>query len=147
MEWKVRGIRGATTVSENTPKAIAEAVTELLDEIEAHNQFTPEEIICVFFTATADIDAMFPAAVARKRPGWDCVPLLDLQQMQVKGSLPYCIRILMQVNTPQPQAAIVHCYLRQAKALRPDLNLAALDDAIGSATSRSEIASVSKTKH
>lgn len=130
MEWKVRGIRGATTVSENTPKAIAEAVTELLDEIEAHNQFTPEEIICVFFTATADIDAIFPAAIARKRPGWDCVPLLDLQQMQVQGSLPYCIRILMQVNTPQPQSAIVHCYLRQAKELRPDLDLAALDNAI-----------------
>ncbi len=138
MQWKVRGIRGATTVSENTPEAIANAVTELLDEIELHNQFTPEEIICVFFTATADIDAVFPAAIARKRPGWDCVPLLDLQQMQVQGSLSRCIRILMQVNTLQPQSAIVHCYLRQAKELRPDLDLAALDDAIASISKKKQ---------
>ena len=128
MEWKVRGIRGATTVAENTALAIAEAVMELLDEIEAHNQFSPDEIICVFFTATPDLDAMFPAAAARKRQGWDCVPLLDLQQMDVEGSLKRCIRILIQVNTLQPQSAIVHRYLRQAQILRPDLKPKSLVD-------------------
>ena len=45
MEWKVRGIRGATTVESNTREAIAEAVTELLDEIEAHNSFSSEDIM------------------------------------------------------------------------------------------------------
>ena len=122
MEWKVRGIRGATTVTENTAQAITEAVMELLDEIEAHNQLDPKEIICVFFTTTPDLDAIFPAAAARQRPNWDTVPLLDLQQMHVKGSLQRCIRVLIQVNTPHPQSAIIHRYLRQAKTLRPDLN-------------------------
>ncbi|GAB4546258.1 MAG: chorismate mutase [Pleurocapsa sp.] len=122
VEWKVRGIRGATTVTSNSIEAIKEAVTELLDEIEAHNQLDPQEIICVFFTATSDLNATFPAAVARQRPGWDRVPLLDLQQMHVDGSLKRCIRILIQVNTLQPQSAMVHRYLRQAQALRPDLN-------------------------
>lgn len=123
MEWKVRGIRGATTVTENTVQGITEAVIELLDEIEAHNQFRPEEIVCVFFTTTADLDAIFPAAVARQRSNWCSVPLLDLQQMHVKGSLERCIRILIQVNSPRPQSAIVHRYLRQAQALRPDLDI------------------------
>lgn len=123
MEWKVRGIRGATTVTENTAAAMAIAVNELLDEIEAHNLFKPEDLVCVFFTVTADLDAMFPAAAARKRPGWDCVPLIDLQQMHVAGSLERCIRILVQVNTLLPQSAITHCYLRQARALRPDLDI------------------------
>ena len=123
MGWKVRGIRGATTVTENTVQGITEAVIELLDEIEAHNQFHPEEIVCVFFTTTCDLDAIFPAAVARQRPNWCSVPLLDLQQMQVKGSLKRCIRILIEVNSPHPQSAIVHRYLRQAQALRPDLNV------------------------
>ncbi len=122
MEWKVRGIRGATTVTENTAQAITEAVIELLDEIEAHNQLDPKEIICVFFTTTPDLDAIFPAAAARQRPNWNSVPLLDLQQMQVKGSLQRCIRVLIQVNTPHPQSAIVHRYLRQATILRPDLS-------------------------
>ena len=123
MEWKVRGIRGATTVAENTVLAMAEAVNELLDEMEAHNQFQAEDIVCVFFTTTADLDAIFPAAVARKRPGWNCVPLLDLQQMHVQESLKRCIRILIQVNTSLPQSAMVHRYLRQAQALRPDLDV------------------------
>ena len=122
MESKVRGIRGATTVRENTAKAITEAVNELLDDLEAHNQLDPKEIICIFFTTTSDLDAIFPAAVARQRSNWDSIPLLDLQQMHVQGSLQRCIRVLIQVNTPQPQSAIIHRYLRQAKMLRPDLS-------------------------
>ena len=123
MEWKVRGIRGATTVAENTPVAMTLAVNELLDEIEAHNIFKPQDLVCVIFTVTADLDAMFPAAAARKRPGWNYVPLIDLQQMHVAGSLERCIRVLAQVNTALPQSAITHRYLHQAQALRPDLNI------------------------
>ncbi len=124
MDSRVRGIRGAITVEENTAKAITEAVAELLDEIEAYNSFNPKDIVCVFFTATPDLDAMFPAAATRERPGWNNVPLLDLQQMKAKNDLPRCIRILIQVNTIVPQSEIVHCYLRQARSLRPDWDLA-----------------------
>ncbi|MEY2856463.1 MAG: hypothetical protein RLZZ74_772 [Cyanobacteriota bacterium] len=123
VEWQVRGVRGATTVTENTVTAMSDAVHELIAEIEAHNLFRPEDIVCVFFTVTADLDAVFPAAAARKRPGWDHVPLIDLQQMNVQGSLDRCIRILIQVNTSVAQSAIVHRYLRQAQTLRPDLDV------------------------
>jgi chorismate mutase len=122
VEWKVRGIRGAITVSENSYDAIADAVTELLNDIEAHNTFNSEDISYVFFTTTPDLDAVFPAAIARTRPGWDQVPLLDLQQMAVPGSLSFCIRVLIQVNTTSPQSAMVHRYLRKAQYLRPDLS-------------------------
>ncbi|MEL6929546.1 MAG: chorismate mutase [Cyanobacteria bacterium J06600_6] len=123
VEWQVRGIRGATTVAENTATAMGDAVHELIAEIETHNLFRPEDIVCVFFTVTTDLDAMFPAAAARNRPGWDCVPLIDLQQMNVEGSLKRCIRVLIQVNTSVSQSAIVHRYLRKAQALRPDLDV------------------------
>ena len=123
VEWRVRGIRGATTVTENTATAMSDAVHELLAEIEVHNSFQPQDIVCVFFTVTADLDAIFPAAAARKRPGWDCVPLIDIQQMHVEGSLKRCIRVLIQVNTTLSQSAIVHRYLHQASALRPDLDI------------------------
>ena len=122
VEWKVRGIRGATTVNENTVPAMTDAVNELLNEIEAHNQFHAEDIVCVFFTVTADLDAIFPAAAARKRPGWNFVPLIDLQQMHVRGSMERCIRILIQVNTSIPQSKITHRYLRGAQNLRPDIS-------------------------
>jgi chorismate mutase len=123
VEWKVRAIRGATTVSENTVEAIREAVTELLDELESRNHLDPENIISVTFSVTRDIDVIFPAAIARSRPGWDNVALLDVQQMHVEGSLPRCIRFLIHVNLPVLQERIYHPYLRLAQNLRPDWSL------------------------
>ena len=123
MDWKVRAIRGATTAEANTQEAIAVAVTELLDDIQQRNELDPEEIINVIFTATADLDAVFPAKIARQRNKWDSVPLLDVQQMAVESSLKLCIRVLIQFNTQKKQAEIQHSYLRHASNLRPDLSL------------------------
>ncbi|MEQ9483535.1 chorismate mutase [Coleofasciculus sp. F4-SAH-05] len=123
MEWKVRAIRGATTVSENSVAAIREAVNELLDELEACNPLDLSEIVSVTFSVTGDLDAVFPAAIARERPHWNNVPLLDVQQMHVKGALERCIRFLIHFNTPDPHVKIYHPYLRQAKSLRPDWSL------------------------
>ncbi|NET60463.1 MAG: chorismate mutase [Symploca sp. SIO2E6] len=120
VEWRVRAIRGATTASENTVEAIREAVMELLDELEAHNQINHDDIISVIFTTTRDLDAIFPAAIARERPHWNDVALLDVQQMYVNGSLNHCIRCLLHINLPTSQVKIYHPYLRQAKKLRPD---------------------------
>ncbi|HEY9742104.1 MAG TPA: chorismate mutase, partial [Coleofasciculaceae cyanobacterium] len=108
VEWRVRAIRGATTVSENTVEAIREAVRELLDELEAGNQFDSDQIISAIFTTTQDLDAIFPAAIARERPHWDNVALLDVQQMHVEGSLQRCIRFLIHVNTPVSKVEIYH---------------------------------------
>jgi len=119
----MRAIRGATTVSENTVEAMREVVTELLDELENRNQFQPRGMISVTFSVTRDLDAIFPAAIARARPGWDNVAMLDVQQMHVEGSLPRCIRFLIHVNWPA-HVEIYHPYLRGAQNLRPDWNLA-----------------------
>ena len=120
MEWRVRAIRGATTVSENSVEAIREAVTELLDELEKNNHLDPNDIISAIFSATRDLDAVFPAAIARRRRGWDNVALLDVQHMYVPGDLDLCIRFLIHVNLPYPNAKIYHPYLRKAQNLRPD---------------------------
>lgn len=123
MGWKVRAIRGATTASENSIEAIREAVRELLDDLERHNFIDPDDIVSVTFSATRDLDAIFPAAVARERPHWQNVPLLDVQQMHVEGSLPRCIRCLIHINMPDPFTKIHHSYLRQAQQLRPDWSI------------------------
>ena len=121
--WRVRGLRGATTVPENSAPAIAKAVKELFDILEQKNQLDPDLIVSVVFSVTPDINAIFPASVIRHRPGWDLVPLLDVQQMDVPQSLPRCIRVLIQFNTPLPQTALKPVYLRGAASLRPDLEL------------------------
>ncbi len=120
MNWRVRAIRGATTASENTVAAIQEAVHELLDEIEARNDLDLNEVVNVIFSVTRDLDTVFPAAIARQRSNWQTVPLLDVQQMSVQTDLPFCIRCLIQFNTPNPHLEVQHVYLQQAKTLRPD---------------------------
>ncbi|MEA5624406.1 chorismate mutase [Nostoc sp. UHCC 0251] len=122
MEWQMRAIRGATTVSENTVEAMQEVVTELLDELENRNQFQPRDMISVTFSVTRDLDAIFPAAIARSRPGWDNVAMLDVQQMHVEGSLQRCIRFLIHAYLPA-SASVHHIYLRNAASLRPDWSL------------------------
>ncbi|MCW9679678.1 chorismate mutase [Dolichospermum planctonicum UHCC 0167] len=122
MKWQMRAIRGATTVAENSIEAIRDSVTELLDELEQRNKLQPEDMISVTFSVTKDLDAIFPAAIARSRTLWDNVVMLDVQQMHVEGSLPRCIRFLIHANLPVSQP-IHHIYLRQAAKLRPDWSL------------------------
>ena len=126
VDWRVWAIRGAVTVPENTEAAMREAVTELLDELDACNRLDPTSIISATFSVTRDLDAIFPAAIARQRPRWDSVPLLDVQHMYVQGSLPRCIRLLMHVQLPVTHGQVQHVYLRAAKDLRPDLSISSL---------------------
>lgn len=124
--WRIQAIRGATTVSQNLAEDIAVATQELLDAIESQNRLSPEHIISVTFSVTQDLDALFPAAAARQRAGWDAVPLLDVQHMHVVGSLPRCIRVLIHTQVPVLHEQVTHIYLRDAKGLRPDLENAAV---------------------
>ncbi len=126
VEWKVKAIRGATTASENTVEAIREAVTELVTLLEAYNQIDADQIISTTFSVTRDLDAAFPAAIARERSHWQDVPMIDLQQMHVEGSLERCIRVLIHVNRPTTAPPVHHTYLRQASELRPEWSLAQL---------------------
>lgn len=117
----LRGVRGAITVRENSAPAIAEAVTELLQALQAENGFSLSDVAGVFFTATPDLDADFPAAAARQA-GWGQVPLLCAVEMNVPGALSRCIRVLVLVNTERRQEEMSHVYLREARSLRPDLD-------------------------
>jgi len=119
MTRELRALRGATTAAANTTAAIAEAVEELALALMQRNQLGAEQLLSVTFSVTADLDACFPAAIARRLPGWDGVALLDCQQMAVQGDLPRCIRLLAHAwleAERDPQ----HPYLRQAAGLRPD---------------------------
>ena len=116
----VRGIRGATTVTEDTAGAILEATEELVREIVAANALRAEDVASALFTVTPDLHAEFPAAAAR-RMGWTLVPLLNFTEIGVPGRLQKCIRVLVHVNTTRTQTEMVHVYLREAVSLRPDL--------------------------
>ncbi|TZE82470.1 chorismate mutase [Calorimonas adulescens] len=117
-ERMVRGIRGATTC-ENTAASIEEAVMELTSAMMEENDVAPEDVACIIYSVTSDIDAVFPASCARKL-GLNNVALLDVQEMAKPGDLHHCIRALMLVNTDKRQDEMRFVYLREAEALRPD---------------------------
>ncbi len=114
-----RGIRGATTVGENSRAAILEATHELLVQLIEANGLLPEDIASVIFTTTPDLNAEFPAVAAREL-GWVDVALLCSHEIDVPGSLRLCIRVLINWNTPRRAKEIVHIYLREARSLRLD---------------------------
>jgi chorismate mutase len=114
-----RGIRGATTASENTREAIRAATRELLVEMVEENHIQPDDVASAIFTTTPDLDAEFPAVVAREL-GWLDTALLCGHEMNVPGSLQKCIRILIHWNTTRRADEIVHVYLHGAQVLRPD---------------------------
>ena len=134
MPGMIRGIRGATTVTENASGAIFEATRELLAEMLRANELArdpyapaPEELdaLCsIIFTVTPDLDAAFPAEAARNGLGMTMVPLLNALEIPVPGRLARAIRVMMHVNTDRPQRLVRHVYLRGAVVLRPDLESA-----------------------
>jgi chorismate mutase len=118
--WTLRALRGATTATANTTEAIAEAVAELIDALVQRNGLEGEHVLSVTFSVTTDLDACFPAAIARRRADWGAVALLDCQQMAVAGDLERCIRLLAHAWLPAGRE-VAHTYLRDATRLRPDL--------------------------
>lgn len=118
--WTLRALRGATTAAANTSEAIGEAVAELIDELVRRNALEGDRVLSVTFSVTADLNACFPAAIARRRADWGAVALLDCQQMAVAGDLERCIRLLAHAWLPA-ERDVVHTYLRDATRLRPDL--------------------------
>ena len=115
----ITAIRGATTSSGNTLKEIENSVVELINELILRNSLDPKKILSITFTVTKDLDACFPASIARKCFGLDSVAFLDCQQMYVPNDIDFCIRLMAIVISPS-RATINHPYLRGASNLRTD---------------------------
>ena len=118
-DYKITFIRGATTASGNSVKDIEIAVVELIDELISRNNIIKTNILSITFTATKDLNACFPASIARKFNGLDSVAFIDCQQMYVPNDVNFCIRIMAQVLLPSNNP-IKHPYLRNAAKLRTD---------------------------
>jgi len=116
-----RGVRGATTVEENSRESILRNARQLLALMIRLNGIESEDVSSAIFSVTPDLNAEFPALAARQL-GWFDVPLLCTNEIAVPDSLPRCVRILVNWNTAKPQSAIAHVYIKEARQLRPDLS-------------------------
>ena len=118
---RCRGIRGATTVEHNTRESILAATKELVQQMIAANDMSVDDIAAVWFTTTSDLNAEFPAVAAREL-GLSKTALLCGHEMDVPGSLPSCLRVMMLVNTEKKNDELVYVYLKGAEALRGETN-------------------------
>jgi len=117
---KIRGIRGAITVTGNNKGQIVTSTEGLLRKMVGINKIKVDDIASIIFSITRDLNAEFPAIAARNL-GWIHTPLMCTYEMDVPGSVRRCIRVLMHMNSNKAQSSIKHVYLRNAKKLRPDL--------------------------
>jgi chorismate mutase len=115
---RVRALRGATTVDEDSAAQVSERTQALMKAIVARNGLEHSDIISVLFTATDDVHSMFPATAARAI-GFGDVPLVCARELDIEGSQPRCIRVLMHVETANEE--LHHVYLEGARGLRDDL--------------------------
>jgi chorismate mutase len=121
-EERLFALRGATQVEVNDSAAILSATEVLLSELISRNDLDPKRMVSCMFTCTGDLDAEFPAVAARKL-GLDSVPLMCAREIDVPGSMPRVIRVLVHYYAGaghRPQ----HTYLGEAQKLRADLEAA-----------------------
>jgi len=97
------------------------ATKRLLQKMVGENGVEVDDIAAIFFTTTPDLDAEFPAAATREL-GWPKnIAKLCGHEINVPGSLPLCLRILMLVNTEKKAGEIVHVYLEEARKLKEQI--------------------------
>jgi chorismate mutase len=109
-------------VEQNSAEAILEATDELMRTLIERNELDAADMVSCIFTCTADLDAEFPAVAARNL-GLSTVPLLCAREIDVPGSLPRVIRVMLHCYADE-QAEVRHVYLRDAVRLRADLEAA-----------------------
>jgi len=117
MSAKVRAVRGATTLEEDTPEQIIDRVHELVREMMRANDLVDDDLISVLVTASPDIHSAFPATAVRSL-GLGDVPLLGAQEADVNGGMPLCVRLMMHVETTLARDEVAHVYLHGARGLR-----------------------------
>jgi chorismate mutase len=115
----IRGVRGATTVTDDDADAIIAATQALLAQMIERNNIAEHEVASVFFTTTPDLTAAYPARAARLL-GWKHIALMGMQEMDNPAGLQRCIRVLIHWNTEKPLEDLVHVYMNGAEQLRPD---------------------------
>ena len=114
-------VRGAITVVENKREEILKSTQELLMEIEKKNNLNKDNVICILFSSTKDLNAEYPAKAARLLGYTQCA-LMCFNEMEVVGSMKKCIRVMVLYEDTLEQKDVKHIYLKDTKALRPDLN-------------------------
>ena len=112
-------IRGAIC-AENTVEDISSRAVELVETILQRNDLSVDDVQAVIFTATADLNACYPATAVRRALNADNTAFLCVQEMSVDGALNNCLRVCV-LTDARSQNECKHVYLGKAALLRSDV--------------------------
>ncbi len=112
-------IRGATTVASDTANDIREETARLLNAVVERNNLDISKVVCIIFSSTQDITAIYPAKAAREAGFVSCA-LFSCMEPPIAGSLKMCIRVMILTN--EDIASPKYVYLNEAVKLRKDIS-------------------------
>lgn len=116
----IRAIRGAIQLDSDEREHLLKLTAELLAKMMHANNLHTDQLVSILFTATPDITSEFPALAAREL-GLGDVPLMCFVEMNVVGSMPRVIRVMIHAELDIPRIEVQHVYLRGAATLRLDI--------------------------
>jgi len=126
MEQKVlKALRGAVC-SANSKEDITKNTIELYDTVLSANDLQETDLISLFFSVTADVDAINPAAALRQSGRAGEAAMMVFQEAAVQDSLPGTIRLLIHCYM-DAEKPVRHAYIGGAEKLRPDRAYGGMD--------------------
>ncbi|MCD5413828.1 MAG: chorismate mutase [Clostridiales bacterium] len=117
----VLAIRGATTSDGNSLQEINECTCQMMKKIIEANSIIEDDVISILFTATNDLNQLYPSVCVREILGWVNTPILNFEEKYITNSIKSCIRVMVYINSTKSKKSINHIYLKGAKELRRDL--------------------------
>ncbi len=120
MPVRIFALRGATTVESDDPDQIDSRTQEMMSLLMSRNQLVADDLVSILFSLTPDVRSRNPATATRAM-GLTDVPLIGVQEADIDGMLPRCIRVMIHIEADRQRSSLRHVFLHGAKVLRPDL--------------------------
>lgn len=114
----ISAVRGACGVSEDSKEAIITSVKACFEGLLEKNHLEEGDLACVMFTITSDLRSKNPAGALRASGHGSQVPLFCMQEPEIEGMMPRCIRLLLILK--EERENLVPVYINGAEILRPD---------------------------
>jgi chorismate mutase len=124
VESRIRAFRGATTVDQDDPQQIRDAVRLLVLEMLDKNELVDDDLVDVILTVTPDLTSMYAGTALREECGFHDVPLLGAVEANVTIGVDRCVRVMLHAYSPRSRGEVVHVFHGESRRLRPDLNAA-----------------------
>lgn len=117
----IKAVRGAVQVTADEKEQIVSQIKKMVSRMISENHIEEKDIISIYFSITADLKSVNPAAALRMGGAFSETPLFCMQEPDTIDALPRTVRAMITADGFSEGDSIDHIYLGGARKLRPDL--------------------------